>query len=132
VRTASLLVALLVLGACHHAPPDLEARAAPRPPAMARTPTAAELLGPWTSGTVRGALADIGTFALYVFGPDGRYTGALANETASTPLEGTYAYADGTLTFDDGALEMKATLVGDHLELVSDDAFLEMVRPDER
>lgn len=130
MRRASLLVALLALGACRHVPPDLEARAAPRPPATARVPSAAELRGPWTSGTVRGALADIGTFALYVFGPDGRYTGALANETTSTPLEGTYAYADGTLTFDDGAVEMRAKLVGDRLELTSDDAFLVMQRPD--
>jgi hypothetical protein len=129
MRRASLLVALLALGACHHVPPNPEARAAPRPAAKARVPTAAELHGPWTSGAVRGALADIGTFALYVFGPDGRYSGALANETTSTPLEGTYAYADGTLTFDDGTLEMTARLVGDRLELTSEDAFLVMVRP---
>ena len=99
-----------------------------RPPAPTRVPTAAELRGRWTSHVVRAALAEIGTFAVYVFGPDGRYTGALANQTESTPLEGTYVYADGILTFDDGALEMSARLVGDRLELMSEVAFLEMVR----
>ena len=129
MRRASPFICLLALAACRHLPPDREARAMPRPMAKARVPTAAELRGPWASRAVRGALADIGTFAVYVFGPEGRYTGALANQTESTPLEGTYVYADGTLTFDDGAIEMKATLVGSHLELTSEVAFLELVRP---
>ena len=125
---ASLLAGLVLLAACRHVPPDKAARAVERPEPQRRAPSAKELEGLWVSQTVRGALADLGTFAVYVFGDHGRYTGALANRTESMPLEGSYTYAGGVLTLD-GDLEMKATLAGDHLELVSPAAYMELVRP---
>ena len=125
---ASLLLGLALLAACRHIPPDSQARAVQHPAPKRRAPSAQELHGLWVSRTVRGALADLGSHAVYVFGKNGRYTGTLANDTEATPLQGSYAYADGVLTID-GALEMKATLVGERLELVSQVAYLELARP---
>lgn len=125
---ASLLAGLALLAACRHIPPDKQARAVRQPEPVRRTPTAEELKGLWISRTLRGALADLGSFAVYVFGEEGRYTGTLANEKETTPLEGRYRYADGVLTLD-GDLVLAATLVGEHLELVSKVAYLELVRP---
>lgn len=124
----SLLGALLLLAACRHVPPDKEARAVVRAEPVRRTPSGDELRGLWVSRRIRGTLADLGTLAVYVFGPEGRYSGVVASSTESTPLEGTYSYADGILSFDDGAFEMRATLAGEHLELTSEAAYVELAR----
>ena len=100
---------------------------APKQPVRS-VPAAADLLGAWRSFEMRGALEDFGHFALYVFGPDGVYSGALANDEASTPIEGRYTYADGALTLDDGALRFKVTRVDGDLELVSAGSYLRLTR----
>ena len=128
MRTASSLILLFLAAACRHTPPDRDARAVAPPPKERHTPTSEELAGLWQSRAIRGAFADLGSFAVYVFGPTGRYTGAIAGNAESTPLEGEWTYADGVLTLD-GRLELQALIVGDRLQLTGPDAFLELVRP---
>jgi hypothetical protein len=128
VRTTRSIALLFLAAACRHTPPDREARAVAPPPETARTPSADDLVGLWHSRALRGAFAELGTYAIYVFGPNGRYSGAIAGERESTPLEGTWTYADGVLTLDD-SIELHARLVGDRLQLSGADAFLELVRP---
>jgi len=119
---------LCLLAACHHAPPDLEARAAPAPVEVRRVPTADEIAGAWRSVAVRGDLAELGHTALYVFGPDGRYTGALAGDSECVGIEGRWTYADGRLDLDDGQLVFDVEMVDGKLRLTSPVAFLELVR----
>jgi len=126
MRAASLLL-LAAVAACRHVPPDKEARAVVKPPDVTRTPAAAELLGAWRSVALRGVLADLGHTAVYVFAEDGRYTGALVSEHEATPVGGTYEYAGGQLSLDDGAIVFTAAFVNDRLTLSSADAFVELV-----
>ena len=45
----------------------------------------------------------------------------------ATPILGTYRYADGRLSLDDGALEFRAVRFDDHLELDGEGGFLDLV-----
>jgi hypothetical protein len=89
-----------------------------------RAPTEPELRGAWRSRVLRGPLTEFGHTAIYVFGPDGAYTGALVSDVESTPIAGTYRYADGVLILDDGALEFRALRFDDRLELDGEGGFL--------
>jgi hypothetical protein len=128
VRTTRSIALLFLAAACRHTPPDKEARAVAPPEQVPHTPTADELAGLWHSRALRGAFAELGTFAVYVFGPNGRYSGAIAGERESTPLEGTWSFAEGVLTIDD-SIELRARVIGDRLQLSGEDAYLELVRP---
>jgi hypothetical protein len=126
MRRSSVL--LLALAACRHVPPDKEARAVVPPPPAARTPERAELLGAWRSVVLRGALAELGHTAVYVFAEGGAYTGALVSERECTPIGGAWGYENGQLTLDDGALVFSAGLVDDRLTLSAGDTYVELVR----
>jgi hypothetical protein len=126
VRTASLFAFVAVLAACRHLPPDKEARAVGPPRVERRLPAVAELQGAWVSTELRGALRDLGHTAVYVFGPDGKYSGAILGDEESIPIAGTYAYADGRLSFDDDALVFQVARVGGVLEWSSPDAFVRL------
>jgi hypothetical protein len=126
MRPASLL---LLVAACSHVPPDKEARAIVTPPPVARTPAAAEILGAWRSTTLRGALADLGHTAVYVFAEGGTYTGALISDVEATPIGGAYAYDEGRLSLDDGAIAFAASMVEDRLLLTAEDGYVELTRP---
>jgi len=131
-RRFLLLLALLLppgFSACRHVPPDLDARAAAAPPLERRAPMESDLHGLWLSRSVRGAFADYGHVAIYVFRPGGTYTGALAGTQDCVPLEGRWRLAHGVLTLDD-ELEFDATLVGGRLELAGENAFVELARPE--
>jgi hypothetical protein len=125
------LLALLATAACRHVPPDMDARVAAPPPPERRAPMEAEIQGVWVSRSVRGAFADWGSLAVYVFRPGGTYAGALAGVQDCVPLEGRWTLADGVLTLDD-ELTLDAALVGDRLELSGENAYVELVRPDAR
>lgn len=127
---AALLGALLLaaLPACRHVPPDPALRTAVPAPEPARVPAAEEIRGAWVARAVRGALGEFGHAALYVFGGEGRYGGALASDQAATLVEGTYRYDAGVLTLDDGTLVFEARLSGDRLQLSSPDSYLELER----
>lgn len=128
MRSTRSIALLFLAAACRHAPPDREARAVAPSPQRAHMPAVDELAGLWHSCALRGSFAELGTFAVYVFGPNGRYTGAVAGERESTPLEGTWSYADGVLTID-GSIELRARLVGGRLQLTGSDTYLELMRP---
>lgn len=123
---ASLLALLTALAACRHLPPDKDARAVAPPPAVRRVPSAAELRGAWVSRDLRGALRDLGHTAVYVLGPDGKYSGAILGDEESIPVAGAYAYEDGRLSFDDGALVFEVAEVDGVLEWSSPDAFVRL------
>jgi hypothetical protein len=129
MRRASLAL-LLALAACRHIPPDKEARAVapPEPPHV--VPEASQILGAWRSTALRGTLAELGHTAIYVFAADGRYTGALVSEEEATPIGGTYTYAAGKLSLDDGAIVFTATLLGEKLALEAPDTYVELRRFD--
>jgi len=127
MRHASLLL-LVALAACRHVPPDKEARAVVKPPAVTRTPEAAELLGAWRSTALRGTLAEFGHAAVYVFADGGTYTGALVSEKEATPIGGAWTYEGGELSLDGGALVLKASLLDDgRLVLEAADTYVELV-----
>lgn len=127
MRRASLLLCV-ALAACRHVPPDKEARAVVKPPAVTRTPAAAELLGAWQSTALRGALAEFGHTAVYVFAEGGTYTGTLVSDKEATPIGGAWTYEDGKLSLDDGALVFTAAFVDDRLTLASPDGYAELRR----
>jgi hypothetical protein len=77
---------------------------------------------------LRGALAELGHTAVYVFGEDGTYTGALVSDREATPIGGAYEYRPPRLSLDGGALVLDAALLGDgRLVLEAGDAYLELV-----
>lgn len=131
MRRASLLV--LALAACRHVPPDKEARAVVRPEPARAVPEASQLVGSWRSTVLRGTLAELGHAAVYVFGGDGTYTGALVSEKECTPIGGTYEYQAPKLSLDGGALVFEVTLLGDGaLVLAASDTYVELVPVGER
>jgi hypothetical protein len=128
MRRTSLLLLLLALAACRHAPPDKEARAVAPPDPVRCVPEGPELYGAWRSTVLRGTLADLGHTAIYVFEKDGKYTGAMVSDEECTPLSGTYTYAASKLSLDGGAIVFKATLLGDgRLLLEAPDTYVELV-----
>jgi len=127
MRRASILL-LFALAACRHVPPDKEARAVAPPEPLHIVPEAPDLYGSWRSTALRGTLADLGHTAIYVFGEDGRYTGALVSDKEATPIGGAYTYASSKLSLDDGAIVFDATLLGDgRLVLDAGDTCVELV-----
>jgi hypothetical protein len=132
-RSRALLLLAWAGAACRHAPPDVEARAAPPvvAPAERRAPDAGDLLGAWMTDEVRGALADVGEAILYVFAEEGRYTGAAVGRTECTPLEGRYVLEidgeDAALLMD-GELKFKATLLDGRLALTSEGSYMVLRR----
>jgi hypothetical protein len=122
-----LLVAAAVLAGCRHLPPDKAARAVAPAPAPGRVPAAEEIRGAWFASAIRGALGELGQAAVYVFGPDGRYSGALVGPSECVPVAGVYAYDAGRLVLDGGELEFEATLKDGRLELHSPASYLELV-----
>lgn len=127
-RVSVLLTFLALAAACRHLPPDKGARAVvPAAQPVRRIPAAGEISGPWVSRALRGAVADLGHTALYVFGPEGRYTGALVTPTESVPIEGRYSLEAGKLSLDGGDVTFDAALADGILELTSPESYLELV-----